>query len=78
MVNHLDFLQAFTNYHENLRLTFYPKIFENNPADVIDWKNHQAKFHSSKQDFSWMYLTFPTLLITLIIASFGLLNFRKL
>ncbi len=78
MVSHLNFLKALTEYHENLRLHFYPKIFENNPADVIDWKTHNTKIYSSKRDFSWMRLMLPTLLIVLIIAIFGVLNLRKL
>ncbi|AUP77314.1 DUF3526 domain-containing protein [Flavivirga eckloniae] len=78
MISHLDFLKALTEFHENLRLSFYTKIFENNPANVIDWENHEAKFYSPKRDFSWMHLMLPTLLITLTIAVFGLFNLRKL
>ncbi|GAA3607617.1 DUF3526 domain-containing protein [Flavivirga amylovorans] len=78
MVSHLNFLKALTEYHETLRLSFYTKIFDYNPADVIDWETHEAKFYKSKRDFSWLYLMLPTLLITLIITIFGGLNLRKL
>lgn len=78
MVSHLNFLKALTKYHEDLRLKFYPKIFENNHANVIDWENHGAKFYYSKSDFSWVYLMLPTVLIMLTIAFFGVLNLQKL
>lgn len=78
MLSHLDFLDALTEFHEDLRLGFYTKIFDNNPADSVDWSNHEAKFYNSKRDFSWVYLMLPTLLITIIIAVLGTLNVRKL
>lgn len=75
---HLEFLDALTQFHENLRLSFYTKIFENNLADSIDWENHNAKFYSSKRNFSWVNLLLPTLLITLILVFLGAINLRKL
>ena len=78
MLNHLNFLDALTEFHENLRLSFYTKIFDNKKADTVDWKNQQAKFYTSKRKFSWAYLLLPTLLITLIIGVLGTLNVRKL
>lgn len=78
MVSHLSFLKALTEFHKNLRLGFYTKIFDNNPADSIDWANHEAKFYTIKRDFDWFYLLLPTLFITLIIGVFGMLNLRKL
>ncbi|NAS11429.1 DUF3526 domain-containing protein [Poritiphilus flavus] len=78
MIGHMNFLDALTDFHANLRLGFYPKIFDNAPADVIDWQKHQAKYFEQKRDFSWNLLLLPTLLITLLTASIGLLNLRKL
>lgn len=74
---HLEFLDALTQFHENLRLSFYTKIFENNVADSINWENHNAKFYSSKRNFSWVNLLLPTLLITLILVFLGAINLRK-
>ena len=78
MLSHLDFLKALTQFHENLRLDFYPNIFNLKTGDTIDWKNHKAKFYNSKSDISWLFLMLPTLLITLIIGFFGIWNLRKL
>ncbi len=78
MESHLKFLDALTEFHENLRLSFYTKIFEDNSADTIDWKNHGAKFYHPKRHFDWGYLILPTLLISLIIGTLGLFNLRKI
>jgi ABC-2 type transport system permease protein len=78
MINHLDFLKSLTNFHENLRLGFYTKIFDNDAADTIDWTRHEAKFHSSKANFKWMTLLLPTLIITLLIGFLATVNLRKL
>jgi ABC-2 type transport system permease protein len=78
MVSHLEFLKALTEFHENLRLGFYSKIFDEKTADSVDWKNHEAKFYTQKRDFSWLQLMFPTLLITIIIGALGMIKIRKL
>lgn len=78
MLNHLDFLNALTEFHENLRLGFYTKIFDKKKADAVNWNNHEAKFYTSKRNFSWVHLLLPTLLITIIIGFLGTLNVRKL
>ncbi|MFK7813669.1 MAG: DUF3526 domain-containing protein [Maribacter sp.] len=78
MASHLSFLKALAEFHKNLRLGFYTKIFDNNPADTIDWTDYEAKFYIIKSDFDWIYLLLPTLFITIIIGVFGVLNLRKL
>jgi len=78
MISHLNFLKALTNFHENLRLGFYAKIFDENPADSINWSNHEAKFYTTKNNFNWLFVMLPTLLITLIIGFLGIFNLRKL
>ena len=78
MLNHLDFLNALTEFHENLRLGFYTKIFDMKKADAVNWNNHEAKFYTSKRNFSWVHLLLPTLIITIIIGFLGILNVRKL
>lgn len=78
MVSHLSFLEALTNFHTDLREGFYTKIFDHKAADSVDWKNHEAKFYEHKQDFSWYYLTIPTLLFVLIITFLAVFNLKKL
>lgn len=78
MVSHLDFLKALEKFHEKLRLNFYPKIFENAPADTIAWQNHGAQFYQTKSALNWVRLLLPTLLVVSIIGVLTLLNLRKL
>jgi ABC-2 type transport system permease protein len=78
MISHLNFLEALTEFHKNLRLGFYTKIFDNKTADSVIWANHKAKFYTLKRDFNWFYVLLPTAFITLIIGVFGVLNLRKL
>lgn len=77
MVSHLNFLNALTEFHKNLRLGFYTNIFDNATADAIDWANYEAKFYTIKRDFNWVYVLLPTLLITIIIGVFAILNLRR-
>lgn len=78
MISHLDFLQALEKFHEGLRLNFYPKIFEDVPADTVDWQKHDAKFYKTTSNLNWLRLLLPTLLMVLIIGMLALLNLRKL
>lgn len=78
MVSHLDFLNALKAFHEDLRLGFYTKIFDNKTADLVNWKNHEAKFYSSKRSFNWFYVMLPTILFTIVIGILGAINLRRL
>ncbi len=78
MLSHLNFLAALTEFHEDLRLNFYPKIFDNNAADTIDWTKHEAKFYNTERNFNWVALMLPTVLITLFVGFLGVMNLRKL
>jgi len=78
MISHLGFLKGLTEFHEELRLNFYQKVFENNPADSVDWENHGAKFYKMDLNFNWVRLLLPTLLMASIIGILALLNLRKL
>jgi ABC-2 type transport system permease protein len=79
MMSHFEFLTALKKFHEHLRLEFYNKIFDNMPANVIDWNTHEAKFYNSKpNNFRWMYSMSPRIFITLTICFLGGLNLRRL
>lgn len=78
MNEHLDFLEYLTKFHENLRLDFYPKIFENQEVNTINWQDYDIKFYEVKYNFSWLKLLMPTLLITITIGRLGEYNLRKL
>lgn len=78
MISHLEFLQALGKFHEDLRLGFYTKVFDEKSADSVNWEDHEAKFYTAKRSFSWFKLILPTLIITLIIGFIGRFNLRKI
>jgi len=47
LVHHINFLNATTKFHEDLRLSFYPKVFENQDANSIDWKDYKPVFFNN-------------------------------
>ncbi|SHI83848.1 ABC-2 type transport system permease protein [Pseudozobellia thermophila] len=78
MISHLGFLKELGKFHENLRLGFYTKIFENKPADSVDWSKYKVAYYTAKRDIDWGYLVLPTLLITLVLGGLGAYKLRKL
>ncbi|TMM59348.1 DUF3526 domain-containing protein [Maribacter algarum] len=78
MIGHLEFLKGLKEFHEGLRVNFYPKVFDNNPADSVDWQNHAAKFYKPTSYVNWVYILMPTLFIVVIMGTLALLNLRKL
>ncbi|SFR73207.1 DUF3526 domain-containing protein [Maribacter stanieri] len=78
MISHINFLKALTEFHENLRLGFYTKIFDNKTADAVNWQEHEAKYYAINRDFNWFYIILPTLMVTLVIGVFGMWNLQKL
>ena len=45
--HHLDYLTHAKAYHEELRLFFYPKIFDGVQADTIDWATLKPTFYAA-------------------------------
>lgn len=78
MISHLQFLDALTEFHGNLRLGFYPKIFDEQPAEVIDWSKHHAKYFELKRDFNWILLLLPTFVIILLTVTFGMIKLKNI
>ena len=59
-------------------MIYRQEIVLRSSADSLNWKNHEAKFYATKQDFSWLHLMLPTLIITMIIGVFGAINLQRL
>ncbi|UII76688.1 DUF3526 domain-containing protein [Flagellimonas sp. HMM57] len=65
---HLNFLDATANYHEELRLFFYPKIFEEKSADVVDWRRFTPKYaDDGRSDIKQVRFIWPLLIATFIM-----------
>lgn len=78
MVSHLHFLDKLTEYHSNLRLGFYSKIFDENSAETVSWKKYNAKFTKMSTDINWKTLFTPTLIFIILLTVLSYFNLKKL
>lgn len=75
--NHLHFLDNTDRFHEKIRLFFYPRIFEEQPADIIDWKSFKVQYFLEEEKVRWNALLLPLLIITALICLLTRYNFIK-
>ncbi|QMU62940.1 MAG: DUF3526 domain-containing protein [Flavobacteriaceae bacterium] len=77
LTDHVNFLNATTNFHEDLRLQFYPKIFDKLPANSVNWNTFKPEFFKPESEFNLIENIFYTALITMFLIGFGLLKNLK-
>lgn len=75
---HIDFLDAAEGFHERLRLFFYPKIFEENLAESINWEQFTPEYHRQNFDIRPLRLMAPLLLAILLMVLISVPKGRKL
>ena len=68
MQQHLDYLNEAEQYHEELRLFFYPKVFSGLNADRIDWKEITPVFHKAEISANPFDRSIPLLFSLFIIG----------
>jgi ABC-2 type transport system permease protein len=77
MQHHLDFLQTLKDYHEKIRLYFYPILFNGGTTQQADWHKFRMAYFSG-------YTTgkigqqLSTVLFILLLTFFAVRNFRKM
>lgn len=78
MENQLNYAQGLKQFHEKQRLYFYPHIFKNQNANVIDWSKQTVKTFTDigKTSLIGMFLPYIILIILFLILSQN--KFRKL
>jgi len=78
LTHQVSFLNATSQFHEDLRLQFYPKIFNSNKANTVDWKNYKPKFFKHKNDYCFANNLFYMISIIFFIcirSLFKIINF---
>lgn len=75
--NHLQLLDQTAEFHERLRLYFYPKIFENLPVKSEDWKKFKPEYTRTENPINLAIAILPLVLLIFGFASWGFYNFRK-
>ncbi|WP_062058575.1 DUF3526 domain-containing protein [Aquimarina longa] len=76
--NHMQFLDHLDKFHEELRLYFYPKIFENYLVKNEDWSKFKPKIALIQNHINWGKSIYSLLFITLLISFLTFLNLRKI
>lgn len=76
--NHLDFLDQTYGFHEQLRLHFYPKIFENALANEEDWGQFRPEYLDEHREIDGFSTLLPPLLLTLLLFVFTTINLRRI
>lgn len=78
LTNHISFLNATTEFHEKLRLEFYPKIFDKNSANSVNWNNFTPEIYKKNSSTSWVKNILPITIITFLLLLFGIIKLRKI
>ena len=75
--NQLRFQEATGHFHENLRLHFYDRLFRDVPAKAENWTRFDVQTFHDEAPIDALTGLLPLLLVTIIFAGLGWLNFRK-
>jgi ABC-2 type transport system permease protein len=77
LTHQINFLNATTNFHEDLRLQFYPKIFDKKSSSSVNWKNYKPEFYKSDNSFNLINNILYMVIISLLLIGFGVIRNLK-
>jgi len=77
LTHQVQFLNATTNFHEDLRLGFYPKIFDNDAVSSVNWKNYKPSYFKVTNEFSIIKNLIYMVITILILVGLGVLKYFK-
>ncbi|RUT72297.1 DUF3526 domain-containing protein [Flavobacterium cupreum] len=75
--NQLLFLRATRQFHEKLRLHFYPKIFDNEAVNQQNWKQFKVETFEDTSAIQLSKAFLPLLFFNLLFIVLGWSNFRN-
>lgn len=75
--NQLLFLKETKQFHEKLRLHFYPKIFDDEAVNKQKWDNFKVETFSDKSKINLKNAFLPLVIFNFILLFLGWLNFRR-
>ncbi|SDR00757.1 ABC-2 type transport system permease protein [Chryseobacterium soldanellicola] len=78
MENQLNYAQNLKQFHEDQRLYFYPYIFQNQNAKVIDWTRQTVKTFTDPEKTSLIKVFLPYLIFIFLFIILSQIKFRKL
>ncbi|MCV9927553.1 DUF3526 domain-containing protein [Flavobacterium sp. LS1R49] len=75
--NQLLFLKETKQFHEKLRLYFYPKIFNNAAVAKENWSKFKVKTFNDPSEINFAKAFLPLLIFNLLLISLGWMRFRN-
>ncbi|WP_051335979.1 DUF3526 domain-containing protein [Aquimarina latercula] len=78
MSQQMDYLEATDAYHEKLRLFFYPKIFEKQQAETIDWKQFTPEYYETNVKVSPVRSMIPIVVASIFMILISIPRIRRL
>lgn len=75
--NQLLFLKETKQFHEKLRLHFYPKIFDDEAVNKQKWDNFKVETFSDKSKINFKKAFLPLVIFNFILLFLGWLNFKR-
>ncbi|MBF4516806.1 DUF3526 domain-containing protein [Flavobacterium sp. ANB] len=74
--NQLLFLKKTKEFHEKMRLYFYPKIFDNAAVEKENWSKFKVETFSDESEISFAKAFLPLLIFNLLLIGLGWRNFK--
>lgn len=74
----LGYLEGARQFHEKLRLFFYPKVFEAQKARTIDWNEFSPEYYKEKLIISWFGTLPPTFMASILLVVVSIPRIRRL
>jgi len=78
MSQQMDYLEATDAFHEKLRLFFYPKIFEKQKAETIDWNQFTPEYHETTSYVSPIKSMIPIVIASIFMILISIPMTRRL
>lgn len=75
--NHLAYLQSVKDYHEKLRLDFYPLIFGEQAVDGVNWANFKVKSFVQTPVYTLWTMALPLLIYTILLIVLALFFIKR-
>ena len=77
MTNYLNYMEALETHHEELRLNFYPKIFEEKPIKSENWSEYKLDYYSENRHVN-LFLFLPLIAAILFFLILAYFSFRRI
>lgn len=74
----LKYLDATKDFHEQLRLFFYPKVFNKSKADTVPWEDFKPAYYKTKSELGVVQTVLPVAVIILILIIISIPMLRRL